>query len=152
MGMANYNRLNKDVLGEALPIRSEFPSVAAQLVNVTPGKKEPPLNQIGPWTWLWGIFLTVSWYRRAQPTMGRAIPKQVGLGRKGRKSKPGSGALPWCLLQVPAWHYCLGFSQWQTTTCEPNRPFLPCTCFLGCSPQHHWWWQLTFISFCSEII
>jgi hypothetical protein len=52
--------------------------VAAQLIKVTPEKKETPLksclNQIGPGPWLWGIFLIVSWYWRAQYTVGRAIP------------------------------------------------------------------------------
>jgi hypothetical protein len=52
MDMPNYNRLNKDVVGETLSIRTEFPSVAAQLIKVTPEKKETPLksclNQIGP--------------------------------------------------------------------------------------------------------
>lgn len=40
--------------------------------------------------WLWNIFLIANWWRRAQPSVGGAIPRQVGLGSSGTSQKRAS--------------------------------------------------------------
>lgn len=57
------------------------------VVNLHPGRGNY-LHENSLWASLWGIFLTCNWYKRAWPTVGNTIPRQVGLG---------------CMRKVVAW-------------------------------------------------
>lgn len=65
------------------------------------------LHQIGPWAWLWDIFLMNAWCRKAKPTVGGVIPRQMSLGYEYEAlGKPIIIVPPWSLISschpVPA--------------------------------------------------
>lgn len=68
------------------------------------------LYQISLWPYLWGIFWIVSWYRRVQPTVGNAVPRQMGLVKSGEASLYAAFLHDLCFsyyFQAPASSSCL---------------------------------------------
>lgn len=74
------------------------------------------------WEMLWDIFLIAVWHRRAQLTVGSAIPKQVGLGYIRKLGRHEPGRKPVTVISV-------------LHLLPPGSWLEPLTCF-------PWWWTV----------